>query len=260
MSTGRTAGLAILAAALTATVSEAVRLFVEPLRFGPLGTAIVAVVTAVIVEAIGMLKDIRTPRQPEPQHPTQRYPTQRYPGRRPPHGPPYRPAPVRRGGGTVVVMLVVLAVIGTGVYGGSWLFRYVTGTQTGVERMASPPAQGEAGALTLVVRGVEVTPDFMKFRLRATNDSDSPITVAVNEQWCKLIDGNGTSLSPYGGFTGLGSGDIEVPANGVPVEEVLTFKGEPSSLTFTLSFSALFTFGPGPHSIQITGIRLTGTG
>lgn len=247
MSTGSTAGLAILFAALAAAVSEAVRLLVEPLRFGSFGTAIAAVVTAVIVEAIGLFKkNAAAPRRPAP---------------RSPYGSPYPPpAPQRRGAGTAVVMVVVLALIGVGVYGGSWLFRYVTGTQTGVERMAQPPAEGTAGQLTLTMRGVEVTPDFMKFTLRATNSGDSPITIPVNEQWCKLIDGNGTSLSPYGGFTGLGRGDIEVPANGVPVEEVLTFKGEPASLTFTLSFSVLFTFGPGPNSIQVTDIRLTDTG
>ena len=156
-------------------------------------------------------------------------------------------------------MLVVLALVGAGVYGGSWLFRYLTGTQTGVERMAQPPAEGRAGQLTLTVRGVEVTPDFMKFRVRAVNDSDVPITIPVNEHWCRLIDGNGTSLGPHGGFSGLGDGDIQVPANSVPVEQVLTFKGQPESLTFTLSFSVLFSMGPGPNSIQVTGIRLTDT-
>ena len=243
MSTGRTAGWAIAIAGITAAVSEAIRLLVEPLRFGPLGTAIVAVVTAVVVEAIGTVRERAAPRRPV---------------RRDPYGG-HRVVEPRRGGGSAVVLLVVLALIGAGVYGGSWLFRYVTGTQTGVERMAQPPAEGSAGALTLTVRGVEVTPDFMKFRLRAVNDSDTPITVPVNEQWCRLIDGNGTSYGPHGGFTGLGSGDIEVPANSVPVEEVLTFKAEPESLTFTLSFSVLFSMGQGPGSIQVTGIRLTDT-
>lgn len=64
MSTGRTAGWAIAIAGITAAVSEAIRLLVEPLRFGPLGTAIVAVVTAVVVEAIGTVKERAAPRRP----------------------------------------------------------------------------------------------------------------------------------------------------------------------------------------------------
>lgn len=242
MSAGRAVGWLVLTGLVAFGVSEGARLLVESLRFGYLGTATVTVAATMVVGAFELLK------QPDAGRPAQPY---RYERR------PYRPEPSGGRGRTAAAVVVVIAVLAAGAYGGSWLFRYVTGTQTGVERMADPPAHGTAGPLTIAVRGVEVTPDFMKFRLQVTNTADIPITIAVNDQWCKLIDGNGISLAPYGGFSGLGSGNIEVPSGGVSVEEVLTFKGQPSSTTFTLSFSALFKMGPGPTSIQITGIKLT---
>lgn len=247
MSAGRAVGWLVLGGVVSFAASEAARLLIEPLNFGYLGTMLITVTTTLLVGAFEMVKAKPAPAQP--------YPQPRYPyGRR-----PYR-RPSPSGGGrsaTVAAVILTVAALGAAAYGGSWLFRYVTGTQSGVERMADPPARGTAGPLTVEVRGVEVTPDFMKFRLLATNTGDIPITVAVNDQWCRLVDGNGRSLAPYGGLSGLGSGNIEVPANGVPVEEVLTFKGQPTSTTFTLSFSALFMMGPGPSSIQVMGIRLT---
>jgi hypothetical protein len=248
MSAGRAVGWLVLGGLVSFVASETARLLIEPLNFGYLGTMLITVTTTLIVGAFEMVKAKPAPASP--------YPPRRYPR------DPYdrRPRPTPSGGGwgtTAAAVILTVAALGAAAFGGSWLFRYVTGTQSGVERMADPPAQGTAGPLTIVMRGVEVTPDFMKFRLRATNTGDIPITIAVNDQWCRLVDGDGRSLSPYGGLSGLGSGNIEVPSGNVPVEEVLTFKGQPTSTTFTLSFSALFMMGPGPSSIQVPGIRLT---
>jgi hypothetical protein len=240
MAAGRVhVGRIVLVGVLVAAVTELGRILVESLDFGSAGTAVAALLVGGLVPLFDLLKE------PGPQRGARQGSRQ---------GPSRPPSNVGR---SVAVALVVLVLLGAGTYGASWLFRYVTATQQGVERMAQPAASTTTGALTATVRGVEVSRDFVKIKLAVTNTSAQPITIAVNDQWCRLIGGDGLSVPPYGGFTGLGGGNIEVPAHGVPISEVLTFKTRPVVLTYTLAFSHLFTMGPGPDSLQIRGIVLT---
>jgi len=104
---------------------------------------------------------------------------------------------------------------------------------------------------------VEVTEDFIKVKVLATNSGEIPITIVMQDQTCQLIGDGGVTLEPYGGFTGLGGGDIDVPEHGVAVSKVIMFKGDPPGTNLTLSFTALFAMGPIPNSIQVRNIRLT---
>jgi len=240
-------GRLVVVGCLVAVVSEVAKLLVASLKFGPIATSLAAVAAAGLIAGLDVLKE---PASRSASVPYQHHQPGAYAGRRP-------GGSTGSGARNVLIAVVVLAVLGAGAYGAAWSFRYVTGTETGVERMAEPPAQGTAGPLIVTVRGVEVTPHYIKITLRAVNTADNPVTIAVNEQWCRLVGSDGDSLPPYGGFTGLGSGNIEVPANGIQVSEVLTFKGQPSGEGLTLSFSTLFTRTPGANSLQITDIRLT---
>lgn len=224
----------VLFGMLAAAIPLLLDTFVDSFELGPGVSAAFAVLGGGLTAVVDRWKE------PRPQRPAD----------------PYRRVPVRqpRGGAPVVVAIVVVLLLGAAAYGGAKLWQYLAGTEPGVERMAPPPATGTAGPLTARVDGVEVSPHFIKVRLTATNSAADTITMPVNDQWCHLIGADGTSLPAYGGITGLGRGNIEVPGGEVPVTEVITFKGQPVD-PLVLNFSVLFgTFEA--RSLQIPEIRL----
>jgi hypothetical protein len=256
-------GRLLLFGALGAGVGELVTLATEYLTgraFGPVLTVMAAMLGGSLQAAVDSFKE---PPPAPSGHPPPGYPQTGYP----PYGGPqpgyqqyprHRPPPPRRRGVPIAVALLVLVVVvGGGAYLVSSVIGRITGNQTGVERLVQPGPSGRAGPLTVTVQGVEVTDDFVKVKVLATNGGEIPITIIMQEGTCQLIGEGGATLSPYGGFTGLGGGDINVPENGVPVSKVITFKGDPPGTDLTLSFTALFAMGPIPNSIQVRNIRLT---
>ncbi|HEY3261523.1 MAG TPA: hypothetical protein VGJ95_14865 [Pseudonocardiaceae bacterium] len=269
-------GRLLLFGALGAGIGELVTLATEYFTgraLGPVLTVAVAMLGGSLQTAVDSLKDPPTPSsppQPIPPRPgyrpygDPRYADPRYadphPGSRPGYQPypPYQPPPPRRRGVPIAVALLVLVVvIGGGAYLVSSVIGRVTGNQTGVERLVQPGPSGRAGPLTVTVQGVEVTKDFVKVKVLAINSGDIPITIIMQEGTCQLVGEGGVTLKPYGGFTGLGGGNIDVPERSVPVSKVITFKGDPPGTNLTLSFTTLFAMGPIPNSIQVRNIRLT---
>jgi hypothetical protein len=284
-------GRLLLFGALGAGIGELVTLATEYFTgraLGPVLTVAVAMLGGSLQTAVDSLKDPPTPSSPpqpipprpgyrpygdpryadpryaDPRYADPRYADPRYadphPGSRPGYQPypPYQPPPPRRRGVPIAVALLVLVVvIGGGAYLVSSVIGRVTGNQTGVERLVQPGPSGRAGPLTVTVQGVEVTKDFVKVKVLAINSGDIPITIIMQEGTCQLVGEGGVTLKPYGGFTGLGGGNIDVPERSVPVSKVITFKGDPPGTNLTLSFTTLFAMGPIPNSIQVRNIRLT---
>ena len=251
-------GRLLLFGALGAGIGELVTLateYVTGRAFGPVLTVVTAMLGGSLQAAVDSFKE--PPPAPsshrQPGYPQQGGP---YPGYQ--QYPQYRPPlPRRRGVPIAVALLVLVVVVGGGAYLVSSVIGLVTGNQTGVQRLVQPGPSGRAGPLTVTVQGVEVTEDFIKVKVLATNSGEIPITIVMQDQTCQLIGDGGVTLEPYGGFTGLGGGDIDVPEHGVAVSKVIMFKGDPPGTNLTLSFTALFAMGPIPNSIQVRNIRLT---
>jgi len=159
--------------------------------------------------------------------------------------------------GALAGLLAVVAVFAAGAYGVANLVGRITGNQTGDERLAPPVPAGQAGPLRMSVESFVDTPDFMRLKVRVTNSGDIPITVFVADS-CQLIGSDGAARQPFGGVTGLGPSEFDVPGNDTSIARVVTFKGQPPVEPMKLSCSRIF--GPGfdvPRSITVEGIRLT---
>lgn len=227
-------GVAACLACLAAAISEAAKFFVESLNYPPLFTAAAAVLVAGAVAIIGIVQE---------------------PGPTSGFSRPGQPRPGSRTSG-VITALVVVTVLGAAIYGGSWLFRYVTGSQSGVERLAEPGPTATAGDLRMTVTSVEDTEDFIKITVQAVNSAAFPVTIPVANSNCSLINANGGTLTPYT-LASFGDSTLVVPANGIAVQRELTFKGQPKGETLTLTFSTLFWQGFNePTTISITDILL----
>lgn len=167
------------------------------------------------------------------QEPTSRPDHASYPGR-------YRPRPHRRGGALLVGVLVLVTVGGGGVYGISWGGGRLTGNETVIADRLVAPITGTADTLSVTVTTVQTTDHFTKVGVTAKNDDSMTVSIKV---WSssQLVDGTGQALKPLANF-GVAP-DIDVPANGIMVTDVITFDDRltPDATTATLTFDFLFS-------------------
>jgi hypothetical protein len=174
---------------------------------------------------------------------------------------PFQPSRSDRRGGAapLAAAVLVLALVAGAAYGIAVGVQWGVGMLSGSERPIADrlvkPATGTAGPLTVTVDKFEITGHFTKVTVQATNQGSTPITIHLYGS-CQLIGADGTTLKPRAGLGGFGT--IDVPENGIPVSEVITFdaKPTPAATTMTLSLTGLFAMVDIPHSLQVTGINL----
>jgi hypothetical protein len=170
----------------------------------------------------------------------------------------HRPRPHRRGGALLVGILVLVVLGGGAAYGISWVVGRVTGNETVIADRLAEEVTGTADTLSVEVTSVEVTDHFTKVGVSARNDDAMTVLISV---WAnaQLVDDTGQSLEPVQGFAM--SDDIDVPANGIEVRDVITFDGQlaPEATTATLIFGVLMPrgFDFDANSLQVENIRLT---
>jgi hypothetical protein len=172
--------------------------------------------------------------------------------------PRYGAASTRGSRGTPVLVsiLVALLVCGGGglaiATGARYAFGYVTGKETGIDRLLRP-VSAQSGELTLTVEHVVYTAHFTRVEVAVQNSGNSSISLPVYG-YCTLIGNDGTVLQadPF-----RSQWSDTVPP-GVQQRGTVTFPGQlPDGVTGArFSFSQIFVLGGG--SITVSGLALGG--
>jgi hypothetical protein len=164
-----------------------------------------------------------------------------------------------RGTPAVAALLVVLLVVGVGGFvlsaGVRYGVGYVTGKESGPDRLKQPAPIRQRGALSLAVEHVWQTPHFTRVALAVRNDGSQTVDLPVFG-YCVLSSKNGTTLAADA-FRSQWS--TTVPPGSFQ-RGVVTFVGHlPSSATkASLSFTQVF--GPGGRgALTVRRIRLLST-
>ena len=176
---------------------------------------------------------------------------------RPSPAAPAGPVPRRKRRVPVVVAVVVsvLLIGGGGIaiaYGVATATAFITGNQTGTERLAGEVTVEDQGVSTTVHR-VEHTQDFTRVELTVVNGLANTITLPVFGN-ATLSAADGTSL----GGDPFRSSWNQTIAPGQTRRGTLVFPGhlDPAGTTATLSFATVFEQGfDGPSSIVVEGSR-----
>jgi len=177
---------------------------------------------------------------------------------RPSPAVPAGPVPRRKRRVPVVVAVVVsvLLIGGGGIaiaYGVATATAFITGNQTGTERLVGEVTVDDQGVSTTVHR-VEHTQDFTRVELTVVNGLANTITLPVFGN-ATLSAADGTSL----GGDPFRSSWNQTIAPGQTRRGTLVFPGhlDPAGTTATLSFATVFEQGfDGPSSIVVEGLVL----
>ena len=177
---------------------------------------------------------------------------------RPSAAVPAGPVPRRKRRVPVVVAVVVsvLLIGGGGIaiaYGVATATAFITGNQTGTDRLVGEVTVDDQGVSTTVHR-VEHTQDFTRVELTVVNGLANTITLPVFGN-ATLSAADGTSL----GGDPFRSSWNETIAPGQARRGTLVFPGhlDPAGTTATLSFATVFEQGfDGPSSIVVEGLVL----
>ena len=171
-----------------------------------------------------------------------------------PTGPVARPR--RRVPVFVAVVVAVLLIGGGGIaiaYGVATVTAFITGNQTGVERLTAEVSVDDQGVTTTVHR-VEHTQDFTRVELTVVNGLGNTITLPVfNNATLASADGTTLGADPF-----RSSWNDTIPP-GQTRRGILVFPGhlDPAGTTATLSFATVFEQGfDGPASIVVEGLVL----
>lgn len=171
-----------------------------------------------------------------------------------PTGPVQRPR--RRVPVFVAVVVAVLLIGGGGIaiaYGVATVTAFITGNQTGVERLTAEVSVDDQGVTTTVHR-VEHTQDFTRVELTVVNGLANTITLPVfNNAALASADGTTLGADPF-----RSSWNDTIPP-GQTRRGTLVFPGhlDPAGTTATLSFATVFEQGfDGPASIVVEGLVL----
>lgn len=199
-------------------------------------------------------------RGPSPlaEGPTAPGPTEPSAAERRPRPGTAEPMPSRRRAPVGVGILVAVLVIGGGglalAYGVGTLTSFVTGNQSGTERLLAPVTQ-EAQGVAATVESVEQTPDFTRVEVSVRNGLSSTITLPLFEN-ATLRAPDGTTLKADS-FRSSWSDSI---APGQLTRGTVVFPGHlPDATTSaTFAFARIFEQGfEGPDSIVVDGLPLT---
>ena len=177
---------------------------------------------------------------------------------RPSPAVPAGPVPRRKRRVPVVVAVVVsvLLIGGGGIaiaYGVATATAFITGNQTGTERLVGEVTVDDQGVST-TVHSVEHTQDFTRVELTVVNGLANTITLPVFGN-ATLSAADGTSL----GGDPFRSSWNQTIAPGQTRRGTLVFLGhlDPAGTTATLSFATVFEQGfDGPSSIVVEGLVL----
>ena len=167
------------------------------------------------------------------------------------------PRPKRRVPVLVAVVVTVLLIGGGGVaiaYGVATATAFITGNQTGPDRLTAEVTVEDQGVSTTVHR-VEHTQDFTRVELTVVNGLANTITLPVFGN-ATLASADGTTL----GGDAFRSSWNQTIAPGQPRFGTLVFPGhlDPAGTTATLSFATVFEQGfDGPTSIVVGGLELS---
>ncbi len=196
------------------------------------------VLPAVVAFGFAMIKVGVDLGKTQPAHPRQQ------PGPRP-AGPPGR--------SVAVVMIVLVLLAGTGILVGLGAragFEWVTGTQTGDQRLVEPAQGGDSG-LELEVTEVVVSRDFTRVAVAVRNDTDNTVVLPLFHN-CLLTSGDTTLQAST--LPSRGRWSETVPSD-TRTTGVIIFEGPlPTGAdTAKLSFATVFRHGfDGPESASVT--------
>jgi hypothetical protein len=164
--------------------------------------------------------------------------------------PPKRRVPI-----VVGVAVAVLLIGGGGLaiaYGVATVTAFITGNQTGTERLVGGPVVVDTQGVSTTVRSVEHTQDFTRVEITVQNGLPNTITLPVFGN-ATLTAADGTTL----GADPFRSSWNQTIAPGQPSSGVLVFGGHlpPGETTAALSFATVFEQGfEGPSSIVVGGL------
>ena len=167
------------------------------------------------------------------------------------------PRPKRRVPVLVAVVVTVLLIGGGGVaiaYGVATATAFITGNQTGTDRLTAEVAVEDQGVSTTVHR-VEHTQDFTRVELTVVNGLANTITLPVFGN-AALASADGTTL---GGDPFRSSWNQTIAPGGTRFGTIV-FPGhlDPAGTIATLSFATVFEQGfDGPTSIVVGGLELS---
>lgn len=178
--------------------------------------------------------------------------------RRPPashdHGPGRRNGPRRPLAATVLLTLLLLGGGGWLVTAGaSYAVGYVSGNESGVQRLESPVA-AEAQGVRVTVRGVQSTAHFTRVEILVNNGTTSSITLPLFQN-AMLTGPDGTTFDADS-FRSNWQPQI---APGGQRRGTLNFESQlpEGATTWSLSFTTVFAQGfDAPRSITVPDIRL----
>jgi Inner membrane component of T3SS, cytoplasmic domain len=164
--------------------------------------------------------------------------------------PPKRRVPI-----VVGVGVAVLLIGGGGLaiaYGVATVTAFITGNQTGTERLVGGPVVMDTQGVSTTVRSVEHTQDFTRVEITVQNGLPNTITLPVfNNATLTAADGTTLGADPFR------SSWNQTIAPGQPSSGVLVFGGHlpPSETTAALAFATVFEQGfEGPSSIVVGGL------
>lgn len=165
--------------------------------------------------------------------------------------PARRRAPVGAG-----VIVAVLVIGGGGLvltYGVARLSSFITGNQTGTERLVEPVSKAAQG-VTVSVQSVEQTRDFTRVTISMRNNLPNTITLPLYKN-VTLRDPEGTTL----GADAFRSSWSDTIAPGQVTKGTVVFPGHLPDIGIraTLAFATVFEQGfDGPDSIVVDGLVL----
>jgi hypothetical protein len=163
--------------------------------------------------------------------------------------PPKRRVPI-----VVGVAVAVLLIGGGGLaiaYGVATATAFITGNQSGTERLVGGPVEVDVQGVTTTVRSVEHTQDFTRVEITVQNGLPNTISLPVFGNATLTADGTTLGADPFR------SSWNETIAPGQPSSGVLVFGGHlpPGETTAALSFATVFEQGfEGPSSIVVGGL------
>ena len=175
----------------------------------------------------------------------------------PPVGTGYGARPKRRVPVLVGVLVAVLLIGGGGIaiaYGVATATAFITGNQTGPDRLVGGPVTVDAQGVTTTVQSVEHTQDFTRVEITVVNGLANTISLPVFGN-ATLSAADGTTL----GADPFRSGWNETIPPGQTRSGVLVFPGHlgTGDITASLAFATVFEQGfDGPTSIVVDGLVL----
>ncbi|GLY95919.1 hypothetical protein [Actinoplanes sp. NBRC 103695] len=169
-----------------------------------------------------------------------------------------RPIPPRRNGARAVVAVVIVTVLVVSVFLVRFVFGYVTGRESGLDRLIEP-VSSRTGALTLVVERVETTPHFTRVEMSAGNSGSDALTLPLYSN-CQLTAGRTTKSADAFASEWPDNVPPDSTVSGVVVfRTVLPGEATKATVSFATIFGSLSTRG----SVVVRNIPLrevTGAG